>query len=1140
MRDLHEEGFDIQFIQSWGDRGRGQKFKDLIHKANVIVMVSAAKATASGGIHPTDREYFDLVKSHVRRGGGLFYLTGERYSDACAAWVQFSRQWGMRGSIERVYDAKYVMKTVWGVSYVYTDKIGPSPVTGEVTGLWYPVYDERKAFSSLHGQLSGMYPSQALVFDDPAWEVVIHGSDTSSSAPIGKGAELKVIREHARAKGFAKNPPLFGIRQFGKGRVAFSGISEAYFIGYASVGALEGITWTEGIDGKPSDGRRLFLNALKWLAQPSMKSRGKGGLAHDAKLEISKDIPAPFPPVNWSRPRFKERTSLTGLIGARSAYSSGKGTVAEWNAAARKAGLDFLVFLEELDRLTPTELEKLKQECRQLSDDNVLLVPGFTSENFIGMKNYYISSNIPYPKRDMLRPDGKGWSDGAKYAAYKRPGQLNALRQTYVWNMCATKVVLGYYDFANTPVPYNDCGIYDTVPVMTARGDKLVENALHVYRDACRDKQFPQPIGFHFLSSPEQLSSVDLILTKALLPNVTEFRKWFVDRGFGHRFLDPATLWVTNGPEIVAWDRLGGKDYRLRNPDEFVWQNALNKFRIKVRSKNGLKAVKVWDGDKLFRHFEASGREFETLFCLDKRDQQRELILEVIDQKGKRAISARHLTKNHFLQQVNCGDRNNQLACSFVPRRSDGTRMMRAQIQATPNKRVGQMGIRPTSVWAQDVKLGTGAFDGLPRYAGYPGVSEAITLRIKGAYHKYTQQVTQGRWGEEENGSHQIAISRFSSMDVLIGDRIVENIFDGKVDVINVWRTLWRLKPRKYSTWTQRRMVFRSRGDQPLTFDLWQYRVRLKKAITYEEDSLLGLEAARMREGGSRFWNLGPSGPGLTPVVQGSFEKPAGRAEEMSDFGTGAWAAYTGGPGGGMILFSLSPNLKIVTPKGRRTKPLFQIGLASSQAPKKKGDEASFSVLVVGIPRRAKGYSDEVAVDDPVKVASALKAGLGIGREPSYKVTWQRGTPQKADFFCRVRASDGAAVGRFAKADDLIAVIPVMVEGVNPNWTVMYHERNENKIRPLGQFEGKAIAVIDPYYGEMDLFLGHPVVCDNDDLVIHVVRTGDARWNVELHNPTAQPIETQCRSDADWTAFELTGQVNVPPRSSASFDVEAG
>ena len=83
-------------------------------------------------------------------------------------------------------------------------------------------------------------------------------------------------------------------------------------------------------------------------------------------------------------------------------------------------------------------------------------------------------------------------------------------------------------------------------------------------------------------------------------------------------------------------------------------------------------------------------------------------------------------------------------------------------------------------MFKQDVKLGTGAFDGVARYVGYPSMREAVLLHVKDAWHRFpkdTQQVTQTRWSSEENGSHQTAVSVFTSMDVLVGDRIVETVF---------------------------------------------------------------------------------------------------------------------------------------------------------------------------------------------------------------------------------------------------------------------------------------------------------------------------------------------------------------------------
>jgi len=42
-----------------------------------------------------------------------------------------------------------------------------------------------------------------------------------------------------------------------------------------------------------------------------------------------------------------------GLLGARTALTGGKGSIAEYVAEARKAGLQFLIFAEDFEKLTP-------------------------------------------------------------------------------------------------------------------------------------------------------------------------------------------------------------------------------------------------------------------------------------------------------------------------------------------------------------------------------------------------------------------------------------------------------------------------------------------------------------------------------------------------------------------------------------------------------------------------------------------------------------------------------------------------------------------------------------------------------------------------------------------------------------------
>ena len=55
-----------------------------------------------------------------------------------------------------------------------------------------------------------------------------------------------------------------------------------------------------------------------------------------------------------------------GLLGARTASTGGKGSVAEYVAEARKARLHFIIFAEDFERLTPESWSRFKKNGRRL------------------------------------------------------------------------------------------------------------------------------------------------------------------------------------------------------------------------------------------------------------------------------------------------------------------------------------------------------------------------------------------------------------------------------------------------------------------------------------------------------------------------------------------------------------------------------------------------------------------------------------------------------------------------------------------------------------------------------------------------------------------------------------------------------
>ena len=82
---------------------------------------------------------------------------------------------------------------------------------------------------------------------------------------------------------------------------------------------------------------------------------------------------------------------MKGVIGVRTSYSTGQGTVAEYAAVAKQAGLQFVIFLDEYwldgtgDKLmTPAILAKLEADCVAHSTPDLYLYPGFSMKNNIG------------------------------------------------------------------------------------------------------------------------------------------------------------------------------------------------------------------------------------------------------------------------------------------------------------------------------------------------------------------------------------------------------------------------------------------------------------------------------------------------------------------------------------------------------------------------------------------------------------------------------------------------------------------------------------------------------------------------------------------------------------------------------------
>jgi len=72
--------------------------------------------------------------------------------------------------------------------------------------------------------------------------------------------------------------------------------------------------------------------------------------------------------------------------------------------------------------------------------------------------------------------------------------------------------------------------------------------------------------------------------------------------------------------------------------------------------------------------------------------------------------------------------------------------------------------------------------------------------------------------------------------------------------------------------------------------------------------------------------------------------------------------------------------------------------------------------------------------------------------------------------------------------------------------------------------------------GEADLFIGHPIIADNNAVTIQVTQSGEAAWTLEVHNPGDEPARVTVSRNSKFDLLESSAfsreTLDVPAGSS--------
>jgi hypothetical protein len=1059
-RKLMEAGFEFDFRWDFPD-------ESYIRQFNVVVL-------QRGGAYLGDKER-DILLRFVKDGGGLFISLwkGEHLEDWDGQF-RLLDQINARLRPEAVHDREREMDggTPWGIVFASTSNISPSPVSDGVHLIWYPVSEGAGGASS------------TLTFDvGNEWQIVVRG-EASAKSILWESNARGLPQERIPKEGLSA-PPIFAIRSFGGGRIALCSINSSYHFwgGYAT--ALRGIVMETGLNNQRSDFLRLLLNTLNWLAEPSLKGGKLGGAKTPPQLLQEPKLPQ-IPPWDWNNPQFPPPPKVfKGIVGVQTELSGGKGKVEDYARIARSLGLDFIVFLEDFANLPRERWEELVKECEAVSGKDFLAVPGFRFMD--GYGNHYFSCGFRtrYPD-DYLLDEKRRFA--TTHPDMKQPGQAGLVILDWMHNLNRMNLAIGSWLHSQNPCPYYEFRAYDSVAIFTTdfRGEKekLLDELVEGYKHLQNRGESLWPFAISLINEPKQLEKalkegyVNYFEASDLNDLREQFSSW-------HASIPPYChlRYVSNGPRILEWRFIGPRDYE--NYEWFDWTHWRWRLRLVAESDIGLQEIMVYDGEDLIRHFYPKGQKrflWEEDF---NHGQQHNLFVIVKDVKGRQAISMELFDRPQpLLEEFMCSDRENQLSYS-MQRRDDGTGAQSGFVWGmTPNKGPwdGAGQISPSSTYKPDNRLG----GMIPGFDGAPGGDPTLWVNPSIKCDKGEEDLSQGRiWTDR----------LLDSADLMMGYGRSDGFYPPGVPALNVWNTLAPAIPSKLISATITRTYFNIRPGllSPILVDL---EINFKDKLKVER-----LVLGQFHKYGAKSWFIRSSEEQLLSSEKNPDELKDWRKITLDRDG---YIAFCGSPLGSVAVFNLGAEpLDVYAQKDSGS---WEIRFPVEGKVFNKGDKLRARLLVVGTP---------FTVEPDEKWIEKVRRDMGLAGIPGYRLEIEGGEVRWQGYTLEVDGKGEGFSGKISSAD-LPLALPIVVRGLNERWSVFLLER-ERKTRPIGQLRDSAYATIDLREGDKNIFMGHPIVCDDEEVFINVVQTGDNKFTIYLHNPTSKKKNVKVRSSHYWS-----------------------
>lgn len=1093
---------------------------------NVIVWEDIGGDSGIGGVrqlvHAKERipVVREALERYVRDGGGLFLMPQtSRYTQDESQEIAnlLFKGFGMQVLREGVYDAARIYvhpetPLFPEEPFFYTENIREHPVTRDVQRLYL------SCFFNQHNKQPGVI----AVKYSSAWEAVVSAHDEGKSFHTGAFNRMNLDSEGT----YKTAPPIVAVREFGRGRVlSFANQTTHLFINYGcevwpKVTAEKGDT----VQGFPSDGLKLAQNAWAWLAEPSLDMADFGTFTESTDelppLPVEREFEWPFPQP--------QKTDVRGIVGVHSAYSDGAGDVDAYVAAAKEAGLCFLVFSEALDALTEDEFKQLKADCLRVSNDEFYACPGIEFIDPLGLRWATYAERLRYPPpTDTTRGkthvmfDGKVLHMPGAYSVMTHFAPLGLLGTDKLYEVGGHQANMWWF---HRFFPF----VYD--------GADLVEEDIDGYLFGLRDVRFLSPVGFSQVKRPADLATAAAACV-TVFKDLATVRRACNSSG-NHRRAVGSPAYVTQGPAIPLW-----QVYTAASSGRPVQATrGMQRIRAKfeMRSPNGIRDVKVHDANfGAVRRFLGNGaqtltREFELVL-----DRQHYLVLEVTDTKGKKAISSYWYCCGVY-RSMRCGDNLNFLGSDMIIHHPDRHQPLQAGLpyaghlkQACQIRGIdggGHAVEAPVMLTDPTISMATGRYPDAYNDGEVTGMVLDVPMSSDNIniYAMDMSTIAEGASRKGRPGSTSGHVLRHLRKNEYVEQHETSYVIKPRIN----WHLKWNLRRHYEATENYRGGIIWHEGIIKAKQD-----IALRGGVGIPLQSIMGRGGAkagmshhmlvRDRDRGELHWRI--SGDGPNPD----------RADLSGVLAVGGYAAlmpspvgyYAFLPGSGTdYRYDGSWWLKSKGNNGR-----LYIGMGNEEPSTiKAGTEYRYRYAIATVP------SQEIGPELMQDISASFNLDGGTNGYP-FSVT--QGTFQDAEMFFSVRAARNETRFKLGPRE-MICDLPIRVRGLEDNGCVAVYTRNAHGpyFKYVPMVKGEALFQERIEEGAT-FWAGNVFLCENKDVKLTLVNYGrkpDQKPFLELHNPTDTAISSRVWSPPGTPVHGGFRQdVTLPAGDSVRMDVEA-